>query len=214
MSRSFWIDGIATLTIATSRIVMKNAAPTTARTNHFLCWCSVMTRPLSSVPEVPSPREHHNRSGCLCSSDHLGVPLRAAGLDDPGDPARQRQLGPVGKGEEGVGGEHRPLQVVAEVPRLLERDPHRVHATLLSRADAEGLEILRDDDRVRPDVLADPPREEQVAPLFLARRSGDDGHCFALLDVAVAILDEQSARNPLVVALAGLELPPLPVHED
>ena len=38
MFRSFWIDGIATLTIATSRIVMKNAAPTTARTSHlFLC---------------------------------------------------------------------------------------------------------------------------------------------------------------------------------
>src|SRR2546423_13105539 len=31
MLRSVWIDGIATLTIATSRIVMKNAAPTTAR---------------------------------------------------------------------------------------------------------------------------------------------------------------------------------------
>src|SRR5207237_1242635 len=30
MCRSFWIDGIATVTIATSRIVMKNAAPTTA----------------------------------------------------------------------------------------------------------------------------------------------------------------------------------------
>ena len=36
MWRSRWIDGIATLTIATSRIVMKNAAPTTARTTHFL----------------------------------------------------------------------------------------------------------------------------------------------------------------------------------
>src|SRR3954469_24992842 len=31
MSKSVWIDGIATLTIATSRIVMKNAVPTTAR---------------------------------------------------------------------------------------------------------------------------------------------------------------------------------------
>src|SRR5580765_7888649 len=31
MCRSIWIDGIATLTIATSRMVMKNAAPTIAR---------------------------------------------------------------------------------------------------------------------------------------------------------------------------------------
>src|SRR3712207_7572580 len=33
ISKSSWIDGIATVTIATSRIVMKKAAPTTVNTH-------------------------------------------------------------------------------------------------------------------------------------------------------------------------------------
>src|SRR5919206_395667 len=38
MSRSFWIDGIATFTIATSSTVMKNAAPTTAMGSALLLY--------------------------------------------------------------------------------------------------------------------------------------------------------------------------------
>src|SRR5436189_59561 len=38
MFRSFWIDGIATFTIATSSTVIKNAAPTTAMGSELLLY--------------------------------------------------------------------------------------------------------------------------------------------------------------------------------
>src|SRR5690242_751064 len=56
MSRSFWMEGIATLTIATSRIVMKNAAPTTARTSHLprSCPLTIYHPPWSTLPRPTS----------------------------------------------------------------------------------------------------------------------------------------------------------------
>src|ERR1051325_9536404 len=114
MSRSFWIDGIATLTIATSRIVMKNAVPTTARTSHFRCWCSLMwlgneawRPPIPSMAEMPPAREDHKRLRATDDPDDLRVPLGAAGLDDRRDAAGERLLGAVREREEGIGGEHR-----------------------------------------------------------------------------------------------------------
>src|SRR5438067_11703406 len=58
------MDGIATVTIATSRIVMKNAAPTTARTHQR---CVVCSRLICSCPCEGTP------GGCprrLAASPH------------------------------------------------------------------------------------------------------------------------------------------------
>src|SRR4051812_24224152 len=52
MCRSRWIDGIATLTIATSRMVMKNAAPTMLRISHLLRGDPVTARTLATLPPV------------------------------------------------------------------------------------------------------------------------------------------------------------------
>jgi hypothetical protein len=57
------------------------------------------------VPEVTVLREDHRDASLLAGLDHLGVALGAAGLDDGGGAGLDRQLGAVGEGEEGVGGE-------------------------------------------------------------------------------------------------------------
>src|SRR5262249_26128059 len=57
--RSFWIDGIATLTIDTSRIVMKNAVPTTARTSHFDLGDALTPR--SNLPAEHRPAKKGSR---------------------------------------------------------------------------------------------------------------------------------------------------------
>src|SRR3954447_17238180 len=212
MSRSFWIDGIATLTIATSRIVMKNAVPTTARTSHLLLWCSVIPCPLMS--KVPTAREDHSASGTGHSLDDFGVPLRSAGLDQRRDAARKRLLRPVREREERVGREDRARDAVVELLRLLKRDPDGVDAALLARADADRLQVLRDHDRVRGDVLAHAPGEQQVAPLLLGDGAGDDGHRLARLDVPVTVLHEEAAGDALVVELVGGERAALAIGED
>ena len=80
--------------------------------------------------------------------------------------------------------------------RLLERDADGVDAAHLAGADADRLEVLGEDDRVREDVLADPPGEEEVAPAGLVRRlAGDDLHALAVVDLGVGVLDEQPAET-------------------
>src|SRR5215208_6484390 len=93
MFRSTSIDGIATLTIATSRIVMKKAAPTTARMSHLWragaagCAASVI-----SVAEVAAVREDHNCAGGARGGDHLAVTAGASRLDDRGHAGVEREL--------------------------------------------------------------------------------------------------------------------------
>src|SRR5215208_4357599 len=135
MSSSIWIDGSATFTIATSRIVMKKAVPTTASVSHFRRWMSVIRcslasrrerlfagqrppppnlfhrRPRRKVPrpalvaEVAPPREHHRAACAVDRLDDLGVAPRPSRLHDRRHATRQRELGTVREGEEGVGGE-------------------------------------------------------------------------------------------------------------
>ena len=73
---------------------------------------------------------------------------------------------------------------------------------------------LRDHDRIRRDVLAHTPREEQVAPLLLGHLPGHDLHLLAVLDVGVALLHQHPAEHALVVALAGRLGAALAVAED
>src|SRR5439155_2755995 len=106
-----------------------------------------------------------------------------AGLDDRDDSGGERELGPVGKREERVGREYGAAEVVLELPGLFERDLHRVDAALLTGPDPDRLQSLRDHDRVRADVLAHAPREQEVAPLLFRGLAADDPHRLAILDV-------------------------------
>jgi hypothetical protein len=74
------------------------------------------------VAEVAAAGEDHRRARRVCRRDHLGVALRAAGLDDSGHTGLECELGPVGEREKGVGGERGAAEVVAQLARLLDRD--------------------------------------------------------------------------------------------
>src|SRR5215210_2717576 len=94
---------MATLTIATSRIVMKNAAPTTARTSHLWRAEAVgAAASVISVAEVAAVGEDHSCAGCAYGADHIVVALRAAGLDDRCHAGIERELRTVREREEGV----------------------------------------------------------------------------------------------------------------
>ena len=97
---------------------------------------------------------------------------------------------------------------------LLDGDPHGVDAAHLTGADPDRRKILDQHDRVRADVLADPPREDQIAPLRFGRRPARDLPALAVLDLPVAVLHEHSAEHSLVVALRRLAAAPLLVAED
>src|SRR5215211_8403475 len=201
MSRSTWIEGIATLTIATSRIVMKNAAPTTARMSHLWrsgaagCAASVI-----SVAEVAAVREDHNCAGGTHGADHLVVAARAARLDDRRDAGVERELRAVREGEERVGREDGAGELVAAVARLVERQLDRVDPALLTRADADGHAVAADDDGVRGHVLAHAPGEEEIGQGLVRRLAADD---VELIQRDVALLDEEAAGDALGIERVG-----------
>ena len=87
------------------------------------------------MPEVTAMGEDHRRTGLIDRCDHLGVPLRAAGLDEGRDAGAERQLRAVGEGKERIRGQHGVLERVSVLARLLEGDPHRVDAAHLAGAD-------------------------------------------------------------------------------
>src|SRR5258706_10362063 len=114
------------------------------------------------MAKMPAAGEHHCRACLFDSRDHLIVAHRSARLDYDRRTLLQRKCWPVGKGKEGVGREYRTGEIVAELTCLRQRDLHRIDATLLARADPDRLQIFREDDRVRADVLAHTPREQRV----------------------------------------------------
>src|SRR5262249_59544114 len=123
--------------------------------------------------------------------------LRAAWLDDRGHAVVERCLRPVREGEERIRREHRAFGVVAVLACLVERELDGVDAARLAAADADRREAPRDHDRVRADVLAHAPREQEVAPKLLARLAARDLDPLAALDVPVPVLDAQAPPDPL-----------------
>jgi hypothetical protein len=103
---------------------------------------------------------------------------------------------------------------VAELGGLLDRDPHRVDTAHLAGADPDRLQVLRQHDRVRRDVLADAPGENEIAPLRLGQLAGHELPGVAFLDLGVGVLDEHATKHALVAPLAGIAGAPLPVEED
>ena len=127
----------------------------------------------ASVPEVAAAGEHHRRAGRL---DRCRPPRRRASSRRAGSsavtPASSAICGPSANGKNASLASAAPAEVVAVLARLLDRDPHRVDAAHLAGADPDRLQVLREHDRVRRDVLADAPGEEQVAPLRLVELAG------------------------------------------
>ena len=128
------IDGSATLTIETSRTVMKKAAQTTASAFQrrgsssaisplppvFLPGRNVLGRgSIPSVPEVAAAGEDHRRAGGLDGARHLVVALRAAGLDE--QRRRRRRARAAGRRRTGRTRRSRARsgRLVAELLRLL-----------------------------------------------------------------------------------------------
>ena len=89
-------------------------------------------------------------------------------------PASSASLGPSGEREEGIRGEHRAVERVAELACLQDRDPHGVHPTHLPRPDSQRVASTREHDRVRGHVLRDAPCEEKVVPLPAGNLPADD----------------------------------------
>ena len=81
-----------------------------------------------------------------------------------------RELGPSANGKNASEASAEPASSSGwNVARLLDRDPHRVHAAHLPGADPDRRAAGGDHDRVRAHVAADRPGEQQVLPLLLAR---------------------------------------------
>ena len=159
----------------------------------------------SSVPEVPAAGEDHRRAGRVDGLDHLGVAARAARLDQAVDARVERELrarrrtGRTRRSRATAPARSWPcsrafsIAIRTESTRLIWPAP----IPIVCRS-------LREHDRVRRDVLADAPGEEQVAPLRLGRaRRRRRCIAVAVVDVDVAVLHEQAAEDALVVALAG-----------
>ena len=146
--------------------------------------------------------------------DDLVVALRAARLDQRGHARVERELRTVREREERVRGERRSLERVAELACFLDCDPNGIDAAHLSGPDPDRLQVLHEHDRVRGDVLAHPPGEEQVAPRRLVRAAGHDLHPLPVGDVPVPVLDEHPAEDALEVALRRLAATALEVVED
>ena len=104
------------------------------------------------------------RAGRFDRGDDLVVALRAARLDDRRDAGLERELRAVGEREERVRGEHRARPGRGRAPAPSRPRDAQSRPGCLAGADPDRLEVLGEHDRVRADVLAHAPGEEQVAP--------------------------------------------------
>ena len=130
-------------------------------------------------------------------------------------PASRASCGPSGKGKNASEASTAPSTGVAVLAGLVERDLHGLDAAHLAGADAERLQVLGDDDRVRVHVLADAPGEEEVAPeLLVGLVAGANLHPFAVVHLRVGVLHEEAADHAAKVALAEGRAPALAVLED
>ena len=146
--------------------------------------------------------------------DDLVVALRAAGLDERRDPGVERELRPVREREEGVRGEHRALERVAELARLLDRDPHRVHPAHLPRPDSEGLAPRASTIAFDVTCLTTRHAKRRSSHCSSGDLAAHDLASLATGRLAVAILDEEAAEHAPIVALGLVEGALIRVLED
>src|SRR5207253_5278978 len=92
----------------------------------------------ASVPEVAYAGGYHRGSRRVHGGHDILVAHRPPRLDEGGGARLDRELGTVGKREEGVGGEHRAReQLRLGRACLLDRDAHRIYAAHLAGPDAD-----------------------------------------------------------------------------
>ena len=117
------------------------------------------------VAEVAVLGEDHRHAGRVAGLDHLGVALRAAGLDRPrGRRPRSPACGPSANGKNASEATTEPASRrlglrAAGLAALLDREPHRVDPAHLPGADPERRAVLGEHDRVRAHVAAHRPGE-------------------------------------------------------
>ena len=130
-------------------------------------------------------------------------------------PASSAKLRSVREREERVRGEDCAGEVVPVLGGLLEREADGVDPARLAAADADRLQVLRDHDRVRGDVLGDPPGEEEVAP---ALSSGCDSVTTFMPSrsstSASVSWTRKPAEHPPIVAIARAGAAALAVAQD
>src|SRR5437899_10949207 len=97
---------------------------------------------------------------------------------------------------------------------LLQCQPYRVDPARLAAADPDRREVLREDDRVRADVLAHAPGEDEIAPAGLVGLAARDLHPLAVGDVPLAVLHERAAEHALEVPFPTRKAAALAVVQD
>src|SRR6476659_1605350 len=98
--------------------------------------------------------------------------------------------------------------------RLLDGDPNRVDAAHLSRSDSQSLPTPSEDDRIRRHMLDNARGEDEIVPLRIGELAADHLHLRAIGPRGIALLDEEAAEHPSVIALALVDAALLRVQED
>ena len=88
------------------------------------------------MPEMAHAGEDHGEAVLVRRGDHLGIALRAAGLDHGGDAVHRGSVEPVAEREERIGGHHGALRLESLVGGLHRGDARAHHATGMPGADA------------------------------------------------------------------------------
>ena len=117
---------------------------------------------------MPDAGEHHGESQSVRRRDDVVVTHGTSRLNYGRDPVARRLLDSIGKGKEGVGGEHGSFERQNGFHGAHFDGIHTAH---LSGANAHDLSRTRVDDGVRFDVLGDSPAELESGPFFPGRRA-------------------------------------------
>ena len=151
------------------------------------------------MAKVPHTREDHRQPEPVGGGDDVRIAHRAARLNDRDSPCFGNGLKAVREWEESVGRRDRSGQ---RQHGLLRTEPGRVHPTHLARADTDCLSIAGVHDRVRLNVFAYTPGEQERA--LLLRGGFARGHGFHLdRGGAVGFLHQQAAGDVLDDMAAG-----------
>ena len=149
---------------------------------------------------MPDPGEYHRHPQPVRRLNHLGIPDRPARLNHRRSAGLRRPSQAVREREKRIRGRDRALRAAAPPSsRQTAPRPPGSSGPRRSRPSARARRLKpRIDDRVRLDVLADPPGKEQRPHLLRGRLALGDDLQLGLADAqAIRILHQQAARDLL-----------------